>query len=85
MQRSIKSNLRRVNAKCCGPTLVAIATKFGLAAEIQFIVLMCQHVNTDSIEVKEGHHEMIHFGAPGKFIMDIEVTGSPNSFTVIAL
>ena len=34
---------------------------------------VCQHVVADSIEVKAGHREMIHFGAPGKCIMDIEV------------
>ena len=40
----------------------------------QLSVNVCQHVNTDSIEVKAGHREIIYFGAPGKCIIDIQVT-----------
>ena len=34
---------------------------------------VCQHVSVPSIEVTPGHYEVIHFGAPGKCIMEIQV------------
>jgi len=45
-------------------------------------VNVCQHVTTDGIEVKPGHHEIIYYGAPGKCIMDIEVTQESFFFSV---
>ena len=44
----------------------------GLLTELN--VNACQNVDAASIEVRAGHHEMIHFAAQGQCTMSIEVT-----------
>ena len=57
-----------INAKCCGPTLVAMATKFGLGAEIQSPTgLFCTSfgwrqtaIQSWSVNCQSYHHWMYH-------------------------